>query len=1030
MPLEPAGDWRSAARQPSAPGVGLPAERRALKANNILAKTVHKFTARVNHGPMAKPSVSAEPTPDATQLNHWLEHRDGLNNWVRKTFRTQDGADTHDATVDALADVLANMPRQARAPEPLARTDASDAATGVTDQAENTIAENTPPYAGSLMLGYATLSALGSDNPARLLAALQVLPDVVDLEELTRRSVAFVAPDTLADENVHVSRQPSGPSVRPEIDHAVDAEAHGLQDDTEEAWHTPRTSVSDLPNTDQVTHAPPQHDAQADAWRIAQFLAATPIGIDVLKGITGSNAGRAESDAAATLLQAWNALPEQHPDLEAALTAAHAARTDDGNLAPRVLRALSGSVAPKDVAALYAWRQGFRSDAPGSNLKQVQTRLHRFISRGMMRLDKQNWFFQRMFGQKKSALRSMMLGTPSASRASYEKEAARYANALKAACGALAEALRSPRGPVLPPDSPRAREREAAAAALAALSTRPASHIGDLEVDESTRAVLECRAPVAGAMERDEAPMLLDAGALRAVAKQFLVHRWETVKTALDHVDDVGKAKLLQPERLSRDEVKRVLRQLITDIQQSTQVSFADGGRYGVRTGGLSTSTNRGVLRHLPVGGELTLGHYRSRRAMVTLQRNNAGFDIFTGTEQGSRTQAGVGARLGYSEKLRWLGGLRVGGSFGIMPLDREHRNPRGVLIRVARERLTDESRDWGVMAYDDARTTNTALELVDFLFDEAKEPVRESCAETSMFERLAAKIGDRSDISIGWQDTHSKTRRQNIRGTLGASVTPGQASVRGSYGLTGTVILDLNSVNDTSMREEKGSSRYDRQTLVNTTRLSAQGNTSVNPSWRDGDLNGGLPGAVPFGMGGAHLSRLSAGRVMLVARDGRLLNRGCYADQQFVSFDAFAAAVRQSREEWIEMYSKNYHCDYPEASAKLDHDLDLMKTHQRKNQTFLMRRRLKPAKAMRADVYRALEVMHAATGETAPGASTDWSKPLNAMLHERASWLPERIAANELVGREKSTPGLGLPIFGIASESVLAQRELMRSKS
>lgn len=1054
-PVDPEGDWSAAGRAGLAPGTSASAQRRAAKAHRMLAKAVGKFTAKRADGaaavaPAGNPSTRELGRPrDAAELDHWLVHREGLDSWVREHFsaaghtgprseRADGAADSPRVSRDAdnsprasdaddggsagaSDDEVVAVPHDTAPADPVATlsallAQAADAVHGVAGepaaQTEASATDGELRFAPSLMLGYAVLSALGSSQPARAAAALQALPDVVNVEAIVQRTATF---DASARRPPVATRTPDAATAGAETGSDVD---EITAEDADRIAGDPDGSARTI------------DEAHDDAWRIARALANTHAGFDVLSKLTRSTASAAYNATALAVLQAWNALPEPHADLDAALAAAYATTDDQGNLAARVLRAASGSTEPRDVAALFAWRQGFRSDAPGSPLKQTQTRLHRFVTRGMLRLDKANWFFQRMFGMKKSALRGMMLGTSSAARASYTKEAARYADALKTASAALAASLRSPRLQLGAPDSPEARAREAAAAALEALAARPATHIGDLELDEATMAALENREPVPGAAQRDDAPVLLDAGALRDCAKRFHVHRWEAVRSALEHVDKVGEAEALKPERLSREEIRKVMRQVITDLQQSTQVSFADGGRFGFSTRGLSLSAIRKTHQHLPFGGELTLSHFRTRRAVVTLQRNNVGFDIFIGTEHGKRSQARVGGRIGYSRHVSWLGGLRLGGSLRLTPFDRELREPRGVIIRVARERLTDENLDWVAMKYDDARTTETALDLVDFLFDEAREPVRERGAETQLFERLAARIGNRTDISVGWQYGRTSASREGLQVSAGASVSAPSSSVRGSYGLDGNVTVDLNSRSDMSVSEATGAIRYDRRAVTSSMRVSAQATAGASPGWHKGELTGGLPGASPLGVGGAAPERLVAARVMLPEREGRLLNRGCYADQQFTSFNAFAAAVQSSREEWIEMYRHNHGCDYPTAAAKLKHDLAMLQSHQRVNHSFLVRRRLKPAQARRADVYRALERMHGAAAQAAPGKGVDWTRPLDAMLRERASWLPERIAVSEIAGRVRSTPGLRLPIGGVASESVLAQRELMRSKS
>ncbi|MFM0116601.1 hypothetical protein, partial [Paraburkholderia nemoris] len=178
-PLDPSGDWGDASKAGPAPGTSASAQRRAVKAQRMLAKTIGKFTAkRADQSANADAAHANRPPRDAAELEHWLDHREGLDSWVREYFGAPGLADP----VATLSALLAQAAQS---------TESVHAATGdAIEQAGPSATDSTHRFAPSLMLGYAVLSALGSNEPARAAAALQALPEVVSIEGIALRAAA------------------------------------------------------------------------------------------------------------------------------------------------------------------------------------------------------------------------------------------------------------------------------------------------------------------------------------------------------------------------------------------------------------------------------------------------------------------------------------------------------------------------------------------------------------------------------------------------------------------------------------------------------------------------------------------------------------------------------------------------------------------------------------------------------------------------------------------------------------------------
>ncbi len=904
------------------------------------------------------------------ELEHWLGCRTGLNAWVDKYFG-RPGAGGNAPAADllaALSERLATLAPPSASGQTLESDDDAGAiAPGPADAA---------PFAASVLVGQVLAGTFQPDDAGRALHALELLQDELDLSTPLQLAAAF---------------------------------SRTAETSSQDAASAATSAIGDA--------------ARSDAWRIARALASTEAGFEVLMKMAKTRPAIGTEQQTMLMLQAWDRLAAAPGDIAGALAQAHATHDDGGQLAPRVLRALAGSSEVRDTTAVFAWQQGFRSDAAQDELKKLKNRLHRFVTRGLLRVDKRNWFFQRMFGHKKSALRSLRHGTLGAQLGSISNEEAKYCAALSAACRTMAEALRKPRLALTQEQQTDGPAREAAAAALDILGANGMMRVEHFPLDETLLAALCKRPAVSGLAAKDQPAPRLDLTLLKDCATRFKIDKLSEVSAVLGEASKVAESTSLKPDNMQREEIRRVLRQLISEMPQGAQITLADGGRIGISTRGLSLGASQLARSHLPIGGELTLLGQRSRQAVVTIAKSTSGLEIFIGTETVVRKQAGAALHLGYSAGIDALAKARIGGTVRVTPFDHEVRKPRGVVLRAIRPLLTDDSEDWAAQRYDDKHTTETALDLVDFLFDEANRPVRANGADTQFFERFAQHFQDRQDVSVGWQTSKTDTRRSGMEMSIGASVTTRHAGVRASSGAGVTAAFEFGIKTDNDIGEQSGAMRHERHGAAAGSGKSVQAGFGLAPAWGTDKISGGVPGTNPFGFGGIYPKKMTGARISLVQRHGKLMNRACYADQQFSSFITFAAAVDSSRDEWIKMYQFNHGCDRPRAAALLRQDLDAIRSQHRSNQTLLVRHRLRPACARQADFYRALSQTSGRSPESA-----GWSSALDALLRRPGSWLPERIALQEQSAKMQAT-GVYLPLNASATESVSATRELMRSK-
>jgi len=185
------------------------------------------------------------------------------------------------------------------------------------------------------------------------------------------------------------------------------------------------------------------------AWRTAQLLSRTRHGFETLGSLMQTPPAPELKQTARTFLQAADHLHTATTAAAdpAALLHAHPAgsgpRADSfavGVLHAAACKLRGEPVSAPDTGALFAWRQGFREDGPGSDLANTKARLAKFVGRSIPRVEKQGArsHFWQMIGKKKSPLSAAALGMHGAHRAGLVKEMDTYTASLRTLINTLA----------------------------------------------------------------------------------------------------------------------------------------------------------------------------------------------------------------------------------------------------------------------------------------------------------------------------------------------------------------------------------------------------------------------------------------------------------------------------------------------------------------------------------------------------------------------------------------------------------------
>ncbi|QQV58268.1 hypothetical protein JK151_23385 (plasmid) [Ralstonia syzygii subsp. celebesensis] len=615
------------------------------------------------------------------------------------------------------------------------------------------------------------------------------------------------------------------------------------------------------------------------AWRTAQLLSRYHAGFEALCDLMRLPQTPAHRHAAHAFLQAADALqrgaagPAASPQALLQHCPPGSGAPED-SLAIKTLHAAAAqlrgdALAPEQTGALFAWRQGFREEGPGSDLAKVKARTAKFVNRTIRRVENHGWrsTLWQAVGKKKSPLSAARLGMQAAHRASLTKEYTAYAASLRTAVETLGahyrEALAQP-----PAQSalPWRRAEQmwqgailqhwASLPAHAPLSAYTLTHDTLRTIGEQLRRTVlrvreELTIGVAQSAEAGDTPdprllnklknlvelsgqanLNLGADNLPVVPPaQFIdvypsgavLRTWseavdagaasEPLRNVLDTAERIEQQDDLRLREEAIDAARTVIESLITAIEGGGKLRLASGATLGLTTGTISTGLQRaGQALAIPVAVQADFHASRKRQAVVEVARGSHGRDLFIGTDKTVHAAAGFGASVGYDFKIL-KNRIRALVGASVVPIDVEKGERVGVMYRAVRQvtQAAGPYADWDTVKYDDTTTREAMTALSNWLFQQATEHRERPPGADDVWNALAQHSSGGDFISVGWVDQRKHRLRHKVRVNAGvnARVTVPATPVRVGVGarLTG----EITSRDTTAMRETTGIMRAEQ---------------------------------------------------------------------------------------------------------------------------------------------------------------------------------------------------------------------------
>ena len=717
--------------------------------------------------------------------------------------------------------------------------------------------------------------------------------------------------------------------------------------------------------------AAPNVEITARAGKLAGLLSQNDAGFAMLKALHPCHADFDRS--ARVILQ--SALVRAHSDARSLAARAHSAALH--------LLEPGATLTDAEKAAIFAWEQGFRSDADGSPLYAAQRRLAKFAHKTIPRVEtsRVTSFVARLCGRKKSPLAALDQGMQGANRPTLAKERKKVQVAMHATVShLLADVLQDPAAilrendPVSalaslatlrywaghPNSYPGQRIAKTEGAALARdmsciIDTIPlpdrhryATQFSALNdaldtIRENPEKALRDRPAIRQFMRHPLTPKRLAAwGKLRKIpaSEPFWQH--------LDELKATLQPRDFRPLKRRRLSTQQSLGMLIDGMEPSSRLRLTDGARRGVSTRGLSFNINRLLnFSGIPLGPRLNLGREKRHRAVVEIGRSSHGGEILIGTERCRRTTIGAGLMVGYDLKLG-PPEARIGISLDMEKIQRRSAFS-GVALRVAHRQKADGTPDH-------ERRKQGMRKIMDFMFNEQCMKTNSKDNAAQMFERFAATFFDDPDVSLSWSDTRNKSTTYNASAVAASYIKMDGTPLNIGPGVGVTAERARTKASETGNftgRIQSAFNRLGRTTDVELTlgikgKISTETPGHTKSGYGISLLNSSLPAwTVPV------YTRGTTGKALLIRENGRLLHSCSMLDLEFNHADDYINALKADRFQWIERLSSKY-IGNPDAltlaTQQFDGFLDTARHHARRNQRFVQRLHLREDIARKID--------------------------------------------------------------------------------
>ncbi|MGF6851245.1 hypothetical protein [Paraburkholderia sp. CI3] len=804
-------------------------------------------------------------------------------------------------------------------------------------------------------------------------------------------------------------------------------------------------------------------------WHLAQLLAETGVGFQLLRkvgGCTGENVWntKAKSRAARTLLQAVRHLHRAaagditpHSFFRNCVTAKDGPDDDLATKAVRaahlVLTSSRSELPPADRGALYAWRQGFRTEE--GNFARFKQGLSKLVCEHIPRAEQPRTYAEMLTGRNKSPLRPLKHGVQGVNRPQWSKVIPEVNKRLDTVLECIGSRLVQPEL-ILEADDPI--DMALRVATLVYWKTVPQEgregHVIDMDAlvkiaHQARRliaAIPEPRMPAARKNYYDLKQQINalpnDFASLRKVAPFNMLYRQRLSITAFagwdEHhelQDDLAfrtavaeSIKLLdshdiRPRDMSPESLRRMLLELTDHAQPGGKLAVGEGIRGGANTGAVRPNVSRLLGLAFPLVPRVIFRRQWGKQVLMQINRSGHGGDIYFGTERMKRKGLGGGVFAGLDFAI-----FRVGGTLTIMPLDKTDMFQKFIAFRIPRRHKE------GSFAWDDDQRKASQKKVINFLFDEAARVKEEGINAEETWNKWVKAFDEDDNVVVDFVDiehgNHARAAAFEVGATAkvptGEGVTPRIGLAVGIGGTQGDVWRH-------DRRNERGPFSVDMHRAGEYTRVTARAGitSSVSVPIDNGEVNLAISPGDIVGYSKDLNESGSLVRVRLVHEDGRLRHRTCFADTEFRQASDFIKALEVHANEWVQVFERRF-ADEPDelrrkgmARRELNRIFGEIRGNERKNQGFFFRRRLRRHAAQAIDANTTLASVLRAAGASQDELDRIEARSAEIVANSR-SWMVMELKVFEQVSRLRGSGWVSGLVHGTAHTTAEGEHELL----
>jgi hypothetical protein len=555
-------------------------------------------------------------------------------------------------------------------------------------------------------------------------------------------------------------------------------------------------------------------------------------------------------------------------------------------------------------SAYLAYRNGFDSEGPGTELARFQGRLAKLITYAERASGPSASFPQRVLGHGKSPLSALPFGSAGARLRNPADDFAHVAGAV----GMLATQLNQQIEHLPDRRSPEAVGKALRVAAACRYQQEIAEHgwrdkvsIGRSMRNKIVADVVQSLGVdkdairSSGAYKELKAMGAMEAGTLRQWAAREDVEATPQLDQQLQKLEGLHNNGDWFPAKgeVTPENVMDVLRDVLLNARSTFDVRYTDTGIHGINANISQVIADAASMLAIPtaiVGPDVKA--VRGRQAMVGVGSSSHGGTLFVGTDTRTAVHAGVTGVAGWSflkDHLSVTAGMQF------LPLVKDWSAPKGAMIRTRMECI-------GPTAPGMEPWRAKMLEVFDTIARSGPEGALPS-SKAQVWDALAEHFFKDPDVSFNWMQTEASNTSSTLTGTVGA-----RGSYAGGYktGLMGSLGGTRFWGNAMQRQDTKGAMK------VETISHSSGGGFAVSGALVESPIPLGdfsdtpghvkqvvLPSAPVIG-GSASFLTSSVGTVLRIANDGdRIIPGVTYRDLEFGNVATYLQYVDSRNNAW-----------------------------------------------------------------------------------------------------------------------------------